>query len=34
MLSKLAEDFARGLKVINSDLSEVALFERWLEGEV
>ncbi|MBW8086572.1 hypothetical protein IGW14_00540 [Streptomyces hygroscopicus subsp. hygroscopicus] len=34
MLSKLAEDFARGLKVINSELSEVAPFERWMEGEV
>ncbi|MCK7621694.1 hypothetical protein MUU72_00860 [Streptomyces sp. RS10V-4] len=34
MLSKLAEDFARGLKAINSELSEVAPFERWLEGEV
>ncbi|MFE9679385.1 hypothetical protein ACFYO5_35630 [Streptomyces sp. NPDC006259] len=34
MLSKLAEDFAQGLKAINSDLSEVAPFERWLEGEV
>ena len=34
MLSKLAEDFAGGLKVINSDLSEVAPFKRWLEGEV
>jgi hypothetical protein len=34
MLSKLAEDFAGGLKTINSELSEVAPFERWLEGEV
>lgn len=34
MLSKLAEDFAGGLKAINSELSEVAPFERWLEGEV
>ncbi|MCF6524833.1 hypothetical protein [Streptomyces sp. JJ36] len=34
MLSALAEDFARGLKAINSELSEVAPFERWLEGEV
>jgi hypothetical protein len=34
MLSKLAEDFAAGLKAINSELSEVAPFERWLEGEV
>ncbi|NUV77830.1 hypothetical protein [Streptomyces fungicidicus] len=34
MLSKLAEDFARGLKAINSELSEVAPFERWSEGEV
>lgn len=34
MLSKLAEDFARGLKAINSELSEVAPFERWLEGGV
>jgi hypothetical protein len=34
MLSKLAEDFARGLKAINSELSEFAPFERWLEGEV
>ncbi len=34
MLSKLAEDFAGGLKVINSELSGVAPFERWLEGEV
>lgn len=34
MLSKLAEDFARGLKAINFELSEVAPFERWLEGEV
>ena len=33
MLSKLAEDFAGGLKAINSELSEVAPFERWLEGE-
>lgn len=32
MLSKLAEDFARGLKAINSELSEVAPFSRWLEG--
>lgn len=34
MLSKLAEDFARGLKAINSKISEVAPFERWLEGDV
>jgi hypothetical protein len=34
MLSKLAEEFARGLKAINSELSEVAPFDRWLEGEV
>ncbi|MCZ7458965.1 hypothetical protein [Streptomyces sp. WMMC940] len=34
MLSKLAEDFAGGLKAINSELSEVVPFERWLEGEV
>lgn len=34
MLSKLAEDLARGLKAINSELSDVAPFERWLEGEV
>jgi hypothetical protein len=34
MLSKLAEDFAGGLKAVNSELSEVAPFERWLEGEV
>lgn len=34
MLSKLAEDFARGLKAINSELVEAAPFERWLEGEV
>ncbi|MEO3765642.1 hypothetical protein [Streptomyces sp. B8F3] len=34
MLSKLAEDFARALKVINSELSKIAPFERWLEGEV
>lgn len=34
MLSKLAEYFARGLQAINSELSEVAPFERWLEGEV
>jgi hypothetical protein len=34
MLSKLAEDFAGGLKAINSELSEVAPFDRWLEGEV
>ncbi|WP_395576843.1 hypothetical protein [Streptomyces sp. BK79] len=34
MLSKLAEDFARGLKALNFELSEVAPFERWLEGEV
>ncbi|GAA2639894.1 hypothetical protein [Streptomyces vastus] len=34
MLSKMAEDFAGGLKAINSELSEVAPFERWLEGEV
>ncbi|MFJ6293753.1 hypothetical protein ACIQJX_10395 [Streptomyces griseoviridis] len=34
MLSKLARDFAGGLKAINSELSEVAPFERWLEGEV
>lgn len=34
MLSKLAEDFAGGLKAINSELSDVAPFERWLEGEV
>ncbi|MFF2432187.1 hypothetical protein [Streptomyces mirabilis] len=33
MLSKLAEDFARGLKAINSELSEIAPFERWLKGE-
>jgi hypothetical protein len=33
MLSKLAEDFARGLKSINSELSRVAPFARWLEGE-
>ncbi|WP_154675138.1 hypothetical protein [Parafrankia elaeagni] len=34
MLSKLAKDFAGGLRAINSELSEVAPFERWLEGEV
>ncbi|WP_156038379.1 hypothetical protein [Actinoalloteichus caeruleus] len=34
MLSKLAEDFAGGLKALNSKLSEVAPFERWLKGEV
>ena len=34
MLSELAENFAGGLKAINSDLSEVVPFERWLEGEV
>ncbi|WP_324789395.1 hypothetical protein [Streptomyces sp. H51] len=34
MLSKLAEDFAKGLKAINSELSEVAPFERWLDGEL
>ncbi|WP_399922972.1 hypothetical protein [Streptomyces kanamyceticus] len=34
MLSKLAEDFARGLKAIKFDLSEAAPFDRWLEGEV
>ncbi|MFG2881562.1 hypothetical protein ACGFYV_04430 [Streptomyces sp. NPDC048297] len=34
MLSRLARDFAGGLKAINSELSEVAPFERWLEGEV
>ncbi|GAB2873282.1 hypothetical protein GCM10027074_46260 [Streptomyces deserti] len=34
MLSKLAEDFAGGLKAINSELSKVAPFGRWLEGEV
>lgn len=34
MISKLAKDFARGLKAINSDLSEAVPFERWLEGKV
>lgn len=34
MLSKLAKDFARGLIAINSELSKVAPFERWREGEV
>ncbi|MEI8411514.1 MULTISPECIES: hypothetical protein [unclassified Kribbella] len=34
MLSKLAEDFAGGLKMINSELSKVAPFKRWLEGDV
>ncbi|MET8757767.1 hypothetical protein [Lentzea sp. NPDC004782] len=34
MLSKLAVDFAGGLKAINSELAEIAPFERWLEGEV
>lgn len=34
MLSKLAEDFARGLKAIKFDLSVAAPFERLLEGEV
>ncbi|MFG2112297.1 hypothetical protein ACGFRB_06615 [Streptomyces sp. NPDC048718] len=33
MLTKLAVDFAGGLKAIGSELSEVAPFERWLEGE-
>lgn len=33
MLSKLAEDFARGLKAIDSRLSDVVPFARWLEGE-
>jgi hypothetical protein len=33
MLSKLAEDFARGLKAINSELAGVAPFARWLEGK-
>lgn len=33
MLSKVAEGFAKGLKVIDSELSEVAPFDRWLEGE-
>lgn len=32
MLSKMAEDFARGLRSIDSKLSKVAPFERWLEG--
>ncbi|MFG2815233.1 hypothetical protein [Streptomyces sp. NPDC048410] len=34
MLSKLAQDFAGGLKAIISELSEVAPFEHWLEGDV
>jgi hypothetical protein len=34
MLSKLARDFAGGLKAIHSELSEVAPFERWMAGEV
>lgn len=34
MLSKLAEEFAGGLKAINSELSEITPFEGWLEGEV
>ncbi len=33
MLSKLAQDFARGLKAINSELLDVAPFPRWLAGE-
>ncbi|PWJ02454.1 hypothetical protein DKG34_38580 [Streptomyces sp. NWU49] len=33
MLSKLAQDFARGLEAINSELSSVAPFPRWLAGE-
>lgn len=32
MLSKLAHDFARGLKAINSELLEVDPFARWLKG--
>lgn len=34
MLSKLAKDFAQGLKVIKFNGSEAAPFDRWLEGEV
>ncbi|MBT0768595.1 hypothetical protein KIH74_06635 [Kineosporia sp. J2-2] len=34
MLSKLAGDFARGLKAIGSEPSEAARIERWLKGEV
>ncbi|MET7296592.1 hypothetical protein ABZS79_31575 [Streptomyces griseoloalbus] len=34
MLSKLAQNFAGGLKAIKSELSEVAPFERWLQGDV
>lgn len=34
MLSKLAKDFARGLKAVNSGLSEVAPFADWLKGRV
>ena len=34
MLSKLAKDFAQGLREANSDLSTAAPFDRWLEGEV
>lgn len=33
MLAKLAEDFAGGLKVINSELPELAPFAHWLEGK-
>lgn len=33
MLSKLAEDFAGGLATINSELSKVPPFARWLEGK-
>ena len=34
MLSKLAKDFAQGLKEANLDLSTAAPFDRWSEGEV
>lgn len=34
MLTKLAEDFAGGLKAIDSELSGITPFDRWLMGEV
>ncbi|WP_433168857.1 hypothetical protein [Kribbella sp. CA-247076] len=34
MLSKVAENFAGGLKAIDSELSQVPPFARWLEGEI
>ncbi|MFI6939413.1 hypothetical protein ACIBI4_09090 [Streptomyces sp. NPDC050418] len=34
MLVKLAENFARGMKLANSEILEVPPFDRWLEGDV